>query len=253
MRMDLLRLNESKTKFMMLGTKRNLDKTDACTASIKIGDDEINNVMSVRDLGFHLDYALKPGMLVNKLTSALFITLKRIASIQHLLHDKPTKIMMQALVLSKLDYCNSLFIGTTHYNLDKLQKIQNMTFRIIFKLRKYDHISDHLSQLHWLKVRQHIIYQTLLLVFECICNLAPPYLYDLMTTHLTIILRSTDQNKLPTMKFNTALVKKSSFKSMGPHLCNDLPTEIRCIDKLETFKTSLKTLLFCMCYCRKAN
>ena len=147
-----MRFNESKTKFMMLGTKRNLDKADASTTSIKIGDNEINNVMSVRDLGFHADYALKPGMHVNKLT------LKRIASIQHLLHDKTTKIMMQALVLSKLDYCNSLFMGTTNYNLDKLQKIQNMACRIIFKLRKYDHVSDHLSQLHWLKVRQHIIY-----------------------------------------------------------------------------------------------
>ena len=35
-----------------------------------------------------------------------------------------TKSLMQALVLSKLDYCNSLFMGTSEYNLDKLQRIQ---------------------------------------------------------------------------------------------------------------------------------
>ena len=29
---------------------------------------------------------------------------------------------MQALVLSKLDYCNSLLIGTSEYNLNKLQR-----------------------------------------------------------------------------------------------------------------------------------
>ena len=39
------------------------------------------------------------------------------------------KIMMQAMVLSKLDYCNNLLMGTTDYNLDKLQKIQNMAYR----------------------------------------------------------------------------------------------------------------------------
>ena len=35
------------------------------------------------------------------------------------------KIMMQVLVLSKLDYCSSLLMGMTDYNLDKLQKIKN--------------------------------------------------------------------------------------------------------------------------------
>ena len=48
--------------------------------------------MSVRDLGFHMDNELKSGMHVNKLTSALFITIKRIASIQHLLDEETMKI-----------------------------------------------------------------------------------------------------------------------------------------------------------------
>ena len=61
---------------MMPGTKRNLEKVEACTTSIKIRDDDINNVMSVRDLGFHLDNELNSGMHVNKLTRALFITIK---------------------------------------------------------------------------------------------------------------------------------------------------------------------------------
>ena len=81
MRMNLLKVNDSKTEFMMLGTKRNPEKAEACTTFIKIGDDEINNVISVRDLGFHLDNKLKSGVHVNKLTSALFITIKRITSI----------------------------------------------------------------------------------------------------------------------------------------------------------------------------
>ena len=96
----MLKLNDSKTQFMMLGTKRNLEKAEACTTFIKIGDDEINNVMSVRDVGFHLDKELKSGMHVNKLTSALFITIKKDSK-----HATPIRL---ALVLSKLDYCNSL-------------------------------------------------------------------------------------------------------------------------------------------------
>ena len=230
MRTNLIKLSDGKTEFMMLGTKRNLEKEEACTTSIKIGDDEINNVMSVSDLGFHLDNELKSGVHVNKLTSAVFITIKRIASIGHLLDEETMKIIMQARVLSKLDYCSSLLIGMTDYNLDKLQKIQNMACRIIFKLRKYNHVSDHLSQLHCLKVGQCMIYKTLMVVFKCKHNLVPPYLHDLLNYTHNCHLRSTDQNKLPTVKFNAALVMKSSFKSMGSHVWNDLPTEIRCID-----------------------
>ena len=104
-------------------------------------------------MGFHQDNKLKSGVHVNRLISALFITIKRIAIIWHLLDEETMKIMVQALVLSKLDYGNSLLMGMTDYNLDMLQKIQNMACRIIFKLRTYDHVSDHLGQLHWLKVR----------------------------------------------------------------------------------------------------
>ena len=131
------------------------------------------------------------------------------------------KIMMQALVLSKLDYCNSLLMGMTDYNLDTLQKIQNMACRIIFKLRKYDHASDHLGQLHWLN-RQCIIYKTVMLVFKCKHNLAPPYLHKLLNYTHNCHLRSTHQNKLPTVKFNTTQVMKCSFKSMRPCLWNEL-------------------------------
>ena len=81
-----------------------------------------NNVTSIRDLGLHLDNELKSSMHVNKLTSTPFIAIKGIASIWHLLDEETTKIMMQALVLSKLDYCKSLLMGMTDYNLDKLQK-----------------------------------------------------------------------------------------------------------------------------------
>ena len=51
-----------------------------------------------------------------------------------------TKTLMQALVLSKLDYCNSLLIGTRKYNLDKLQSIQNMSCLVTNDLKKYDSI-----------------------------------------------------------------------------------------------------------------
>ena len=45
-------------------------------------------------------------------------------------------IIIQALVVSKLDYCNLLLAGTAGYQLDKLQHIQNMACRVITNLNK---------------------------------------------------------------------------------------------------------------------
>ena len=94
------------------------------------------------------DKELKGTAHFNQLTSSLYYTIRNIAWIRHLIDRDTTKILMQALVLSRLDYCNSTFIGCTQYNLSKLQRVQNMAGRVIFKLQKYDHITLHLSNLH---------------------------------------------------------------------------------------------------------
>ena len=41
----------------------------------------------------------------------------------HLLDMDSTKTLVQTLVMSRLDYCNSLLIGALGYRLDKLQAI----------------------------------------------------------------------------------------------------------------------------------
>ena len=89
-----------------------------------------------------------------------------------------TKTLMQALVLSKLDYCNRLLIGTSEYNLDKVQRIQNMSCCVKKNLKKYDNITNHLQDLHWLRICERIISKILVMVFKCKHKLAPTYLQD---------------------------------------------------------------------------
>ena len=127
MRTNLLKLNNSKTESIMVGSKNNLLKADTRNISVQIGNDFITCVDSVWDLGYIIDNELKSTAHINKLSSTLFITIRKIAKIRHLIDKVTTKIFMQALVLSKLDYCNSLLIGTSKYNLDKLQRIHNMS------------------------------------------------------------------------------------------------------------------------------
>ena len=56
--MNLLKLNDSKTEFIMVGTRQNLQKAGPDTA-VKVGEDQIQNVKVVCDLRYHLDCELK--------------------------------------------------------------------------------------------------------------------------------------------------------------------------------------------------
>ena len=154
MRTNLLKLNDNKTEFIMIGSKNNLLKANTRNTSVQIGNDYITCVDSVCDLGHIIDNELKSTVHINKLTSTLFITIRKIAKIRHLIDKEMTKILMQALVLGKLDYCNSLLIGTSEYNLDKLQRIQNMSCRVMNNLEKHDSIISYLQDLHWLRIHE---------------------------------------------------------------------------------------------------
>ena len=90
---------------------------------------------------------------MNKLTAMLFSTLKKIVHIRYLIDQDTTKILIQLLIMSKLDYCNSILAGSRDYNINKLQRIQNASCRVIFNMGKYDSITPHLAKLHWLKIR----------------------------------------------------------------------------------------------------
>ena len=61
------------------------------------------------------------------------------------------KTLVQALVLSKMDYCNSLILGAPNYLIQKVQRVQNMACRIIIQSKKNEHITQYLIELHWLK------------------------------------------------------------------------------------------------------
>ena len=102
-----------------------------------------------------------------------YCMLHNIAKIRPCLDTKAVQLIIQALVLSCIDYYNSLLAGSAQYQLDKLQCMQNMN---ICNLRKYDHVSPATRSLHWLKICERITYNLCLLVYNCHNNLAPKYL-----------------------------------------------------------------------------
>ena len=235
MSLNFLKLNENKTEFIIIGVWQQLDKVREL--SIKIGDDKITNSA--------VDCELKLSTHVNKIVSSSFNTLQNISRIRRHLDCDSTKILVQALIISKLDYCNSLFLGIPQYNLDKLQWIQNMSCRVIKQLPKSAHITGYLAKFYWLKIKECIKYQVSMLMFKCLHNLAPQYLIDItiFTYHQELNLRFRNNCVLPTRLSRTTMVHTSSISSMGPQIWNSLPITVKNTINLDTFKSRLK----CIC------
>ena len=156
-----------------------------------------------------------------------------------------------ALVNSRLDYCNSLFRSLSSRNATKLQYVQNALARFVTGASKYTHITSTLRTLHWLP-RQRIIFKTLVLVYKYLTTGQPkcfaPYLSLYKSAMNT--RRSNPKNLFLQVPHYCASIHKSkvhlnnSFSDDAPKLWNDLPYDIRSAPNLLYFKSRLKTYLF---------
>ena len=148
-------------------------------------------------------------------------------------------------MLSKLDYCNSLLVGSAKYQLDKLQHIQNMACHVICRLRKYDHITNSMESLHWLRIREWITYKIAMIMFKVYNNIAPKYLENLPPVQCSKLnLRSSDGYIFQQKRCKLTQVFNSCITSIGPRTWNNLPISIRKKTTTEDFKKDLKTNLF---------
>ena len=175
------KLNNIKTEFLLLGTQHQLSSMG--TLEIKIGEDCIKFVSCARNLSFWMDSDLKNKTHINKLVSTSHQSLKGIAKISQLVDKETCQNMIQALVTTRLNYCNSLLLGSTEALIDKLQKVQNMACHIVVCKCKYDHISKDMQGLHWLKIHQRILYKIAIMVFQCLRGNVPQYLKDLLVVN----------------------------------------------------------------------
>ena len=244
-----LKLNDDKTEVMLIRNNKTVIELPEMTLNI------YNNIISldekVKNLGVVLDHNMSMIPFVNLLSQNLYFQLRKISSIRKYLSDHVTKQLVTSLILSKLDYCNSLLAGLPNDTLNRLQSIQNNAARLISRTRKTDHITPILKDLHWLPVKERIVYKICMTVFKCINNLAPIYLTDFIELYTPArnLRSSLDQTYLQKpLKKNYKFYGYRSLSYVGPNVWNQLPLSIREISSLPSFKARLKHHLFLKSY-----
>jgi hypothetical protein len=241
-----LKLNDDKTEFLLIAPKYHMPSLLDSKPTISVGDAVIEPATSVRNLGAVFDRHMDMSAQVDRVTRSVYHSIRQISKIRHILDTDTCKKIVNALVVSRFDFNNALLFGLPETLLARIQRSQNAAARLVSGARKYDHVTPLLRALHWLPVRQRIVFKTLILVYKIIHNLsAPAYLADLISLHVpTRTLRSADRHLL----LSTARVHKAvgdrAFQSSAPRLWNSLSDVLQNAPSLESFKASLKTHLF---------
>ena len=181
------------------------------------------------------------------LSRSCFFHLRRLRSIKQSLTPDANKTLVHAFVSNRLDCCNRLLASVSNQLLQRLQVVQNAVARLVTGARRSDHMSPILRDLHWLPVRQRIVFKTAVLAYKCQHGMVPEYLQVYCQPILTVVcrrLRSADSGRLAVPLTRTSYGDRS-FAAQGPRTWNSLPAELRTTDVgLETFRRKLNTLLF---------
>ena len=253
---NFLALNPSKTEFMLFGTPQQLQKLNETGLVISSGI-SISPVSSVRNLGVTFDKHLSFHDHITKISQACFFHIRDLRRIRPFLTLETASTIGTALVQSKLDYCNSLFLNLPGCEISRLQFVQNSLARAVFRCSKYSHVTPILKSLHWLKVKERIVYKTISLTYKSLVTPEPSFV-----SHLIDIKQpgSTRSSQLVTLErprvASRCMLSNRSFQHAAPQIWNSLPSNFRVpsysaqwpVLSHQLFHKQLKTYLFELSY-----
>ena len=187
-----------------------------------------NNAIGIKakakNLGIVMNNTLSFNDHIDEICKKVSFAIRSIGHIRRYLPYDGLKMLVNSLVISRLDYCNSVLYGIPKYHRDKLQRIQNIAARMITGTRSTDHVTAILKSLHWLPVEARINFKILLITYNILNGESTSYLESGIQEYLpSRTLRSSTRLLLwiPSIKCNS--YGGRAFSAAAPELWNSIP------------------------------
>ncbi len=222
-----LQLNLAKTELLVFPATPTLQHD----FTIQLGSLTITPSASVRNLGVIFDDQLTFKEHIAKTARSCRFALHNIRRIRPFLTEHAAQLLVQALVISRLDYCNALLAGLPSNTIKPLKMIQNAAARLVFNEPKRAHVTPLFVSLHWLPVAPRIQFKTLMLAYRTTTGSTPTYFHSLLQIYTpSRSLRSASERRLvvPSQRGSKSLSRTFSFTIPG--WWNDLPTPSGMLD-----------------------
>ena len=249
-----MKLNEDKTELLVLGKPRILKEFNL-DVSLQFGKEKISPTEckgdSWKSLGVKLDESFSMSRQINNVRQKCSWTMMNLRTIGYYLDEGVKLMMVKQLVLSKLDYCNSLYMNLPKTRLNKLRSILNGAVRFIYNIndRAVD-LVPYYKKAHILPLDQRIFFKVCLLAHKTVHGSSPNYMRELV--EIDVPLSSTNTRakvqgdcfrlKIPKLPKNN--IDSRRFSNYAPVAWNSLPLNIRCLPNTDSFKGLLKNHLY---------
>lgn len=239
---NFLQLNTGKTEILLFGKADTMWSDDWWPR--ELGHTPTPSIHA-RNLGVILDNKLTLEDHVNSLSGTCFGIMRMLNKTFPWLPLEARQTLIQALIVSRLDYGNALLVGARADLLAKMQVVQNMAARMALQKPRRQSAVPLLKALHWLPIKKRGIFKLLTMAFKAKQGQGPVYLRNKILPYMPgRQLRSSKSNLLQPCRIRKTRAGGRAFSYLAPFYWNKLPPKIQNCDTLFLFKKQLKTWLF---------
>ncbi len=237
---NLMKVNVSKTKVMLLGTNSKTSKID--DINVFMNNTRVEKVNCFKYLGVTIDANLKWTDHVNNVYRKMCNSLGIMRRIKPFIPQSSLVTIYNTMFLPHLDYGIIVWSNCGDSQLNKIQKLQNTAMRIILSAPFRTHINDMLRTLGFMDVRSRISYVTGCMMYKVLNGMAPSYLNDSFNYVNNIHSLRTRRSRagdlyIPRCNTNYG---KNTFQYKGCILWNVMCRNIRNCNNFMSFKVNFK-------------
>uniref|UniRef100_A0A8C6YEM4 Reverse transcriptase domain-containing protein n=1 Tax=Naja naja TaxID=35670 RepID=A0A8C6YEM4_NAJNA len=244
---NMLQLNPAKTEWLCIPASQSSFEVP----SLVMGEEVLPPVDRARNLGVLLDSWLKLEEQVGAVARGAFAQVRLVRQLRPYLDWDALCTITQVLMVSRLDYCNALYLGLPLHTTRRLQLVQNAAVRVVMGASRYSHVIPLLRGLHWLPVALWVRFKVLVLTFKVLHGMGPGYLRERLlpasSTNLPVRAHRRGLLRVPSATQCHLGTWGRAYSVAAPALWNLLPLELRLAPDLRTFRHELKTWLFLQC------
>ncbi|MCG7879537.1 MAG: reverse transcriptase domain-containing protein [Candidatus Thiodiazotropha endolucinida] len=232
-------LNTDKTKVMLITSRQKRTIMKDKNLLLNYNDVELKLTSKEKVLGVHIEDNLLWNdhflYISKKLSSYLWL----LTQIKTSLSIEDKLLFYNAYIRPHLDYCCAVWGNTTHFNVQKLTRLQRRACKIILG-NEYLHLEDARNRLKILSFDQSVFLHKAKIMYKVANNTAPSYLTDLfqmrnISSNDTLLnLRSVSNRNflIPKPKIN---LFKNSLSYSGAIIWNSIPLEIKNSNSINIF------------------
>ena len=230
-------LNTDKTKAMLITTSQKRLHLKNDILHLTYNNDVLNSVENEKVLGVRIDNNLTWSIHINFIAKKISSNLWLLSKLKDYLSTEHRVQFYKTYIQPHIDYCSTIWGGTSQYNLNRIYRLQKRAVKIIVNYQ-YDNIANSMDELKILNIYERIFLRKAKFMFKVSKSVLPSYVNEMFSfrpfNETLQSLRSTG-----TLDFYTPRPQKEIFKQSliysGPVIWNNLPDCLKFFETVDSF------------------